>query len=150
MHCKTITHLGSGECCKVSITLEKLEFSQVAPIIQMKCACTQSLGDYWWKQEKEIGLDIHLAGRMSRIFNGLDGGLKRRESENVSRSVLSISFQPHGLQPTRLLCSWNSPSKSTGVGSHSLFQGIFLTQGSNLGLLHCRQTLYYLSHQGRL
>ena len=50
----------------------------MAPIIQMKCACTQSLGDYWWKQEKEIGLDIHLAGRMSRIFDGVDGGLKRR------------------------------------------------------------------------
>ena len=32
--------------------------------------------------------------------------------------------------------------------SHSLLQGIFLTQGSNLGLLHCRQILYHLSHQG--
>ena len=36
----------------------------------------------------------------------------------------------------------------TGVGLHSLLQGIFPTQGSNLGLLHCRQTLYPLSHQG--
>ena len=135
LHCKTITHLGSGECCKVSITLEKLEFSQVAPIIQMKCACTQSLGDYWWKQEKEIGLDIHLAGRMSRIFDGLDGGLKRRESENVSHSVMSNSLWPHGLQPTRLLCSWNSPAKNTGVGCHFLLQGIFLTQRLNMHLL---------------
>ena len=33
---------------------------------------------------------------------------------------------------------------------HSLLQGIFLTQGSNLGLLLCRQILYYLSHQGSL
>ena len=41
-------------------------------------------------------------------------------------------------------------SYNTGVGSHSLLQGIFLTQGSNLGLLHCRWTLYYLSHQGSL
>ena len=148
LHCKTITHLGSGECCKVSITLEKLEFSQVAPIIQMKCACTQSLGDYWWKQEKEIGLDIHLAGRMSRIFNGLDGGLKRRESENVSHSVMSDFLWPHRLQPTRLLCSWNSPGQNTGVGCHSLPQGIFLTQGSNPGILPCRQFLYHLRHQG--
>ena len=38
-----------------------------------------------------------------------------------------------------------SPGKNTGVGSHSLLQGIFLTQGSNRGLLHCRQTLYHLS-----
>ena len=35
----------------------------------------------------------------------------------------------------------------TGVGCHSLLQGIFLTQGPNLGLLHCRQILYHLSHQ---
>ena len=38
--------------------------------------------------------------------------------------------------------------KNTGVGCHFLLQGIFLTQGSNLGLLHCRQTLYHLSHKG--
>ena len=41
-------------------------------------------------------------------------------------------------------------SKSTGVGCHFLLQGIFLTQGSNPGLLHCRQALYHLSHQGRI
>ena len=35
-----------------------------------------------------------------------------------------------------------------GVGSHSLFQGVFLTQGSNLGLLHCRRILYHLRDQG--
>ena len=37
--------------------------------------------------------------------------------------------------------------QSTGVGSHSLLQGIFLTQGSNMGFSHCRQILYHLSHQ---
>ena len=47
----------------------------------------------------------------------------------------------------RLLCPWNSPGKN-GVGCHSLFQGLFLTQGSNPSLLHCRQILYSLSHQG--
>ena len=44
--------------------------------------------------------------------------------------------------------SSGSSVKNTGVGSHSLLQRIFLTQGSNLGLLHCRQILYCLSHQG--
>ena len=39
--------------------------------------------------------------------------------------------------------------QNTGVGCHSLLHGIFLTQGLNLGPLHCRQTLYQLSHQGR-
>ena len=35
-----------------------------------------------------------------------------------------------------LLCPWDSPGKNTGMGCHSLLQGIFLTQGSNLCLLH--------------
>ena len=58
------------------------------------------------------------------------------------------SLRSHGLQPARLFCPWNSPGKNIRVGSHSLLQGIFLTQGLNLGLLHCRQILYSLSHQG--
>ena len=58
-----------------------------------------------------------------------------------SCSVVSDSLRPHGLQPTRLLCPWDFPGTSTGVGCHVLLQGIFLTQESNLGLPHCRQTL---------
>ena len=46
------------------------------------------------------------------------------ESENVSRSVLSDSFQPYGLQPARLLCPWNSPDKNTGVMPFSRFNSI--------------------------
>ena len=42
----------------------------------------------------------------------------------------------------------DSLGRNTGVGCHVLFQEIFPTQGLNLGLLHCRQTLYHLSHQG--
>ena len=48
---------------------------------------------------------------------------------------------------TEQFCSWNS-GKNTGVGSHSLLQGIFLMQGLDPGLLHCRQILYQLSLQG--
>ena len=44
--------------------------------------------------------------------------------------------------------AWNSPGQNTAVGSCCLLQGIFPTQGSNSGLLHCRQILYQLSHQG--
>ena len=44
-------------------------------------------------------------------------------------SGVSGSLQPHGLQPTRLLCPWNFLGKNTGVGCHFLFQGIFPTQG---------------------
>ena len=54
----------------------------------------------------------------------------------LSRSVVSYSLRPHGLQHTRLLCPWDSPGTNTGVGCHVLLQGIFLTQGSNPCLLH--------------
>ena len=60
-----------------------------------------------------------------------------------SHSVVSYSLQPHGLHSP-----WNSPGQNPGVGSLSLLQGIFPTQGSNPGLPHCRQILYQLSHQG--
>ena len=56
-------------------------------------------------------------------------------------SVCAQSFptlQPHGLEPARLLCPWDFPAKNTGVGCHLLLQGIFLTQGLNPGLPHCR------------
>ena len=52
-------------------------------------------------------------------------------------------LQPCGLEPARLLHPWDFPGKNTGVGCCSLHQGIFLTQGLNPGLLHCRH-----SHQG--
>ena len=42
----------------------------------------------------------------------------------------------------------DSPGKDTGVGCHALLQGIFPTQGSNQGRLHCRWILYWLSHHG--
>ena len=44
-------------------------------------------------------------------------------------------------------CPWDSPGKNTGVDCHSLLQEIFPMQGSNPGLLHCRQILYHLGHQ---
>ena len=43
---------------------------------------------------------------------------------------------------------WNSPGQNAGVGSCSLLQGIFPTQGSNPGIPHCRQILCQLSHKG--
>ena len=66
-----------------------------------------------------------------------------------SRSVMYDSLRPHGLWPTRLPSPWDFPGKNTGVGCHFLLQEIFVTQGLNLGLLHCKQILYCLSHQGR-
>ena len=60
--------------------------------------------------------------------------------------VEAESLQPHGLYPARLLCPWNSPGKNTGMGCHSLLQGILPTQGSNLCLLHWQADALPLSH----
>ena len=68
---------------------------------------------------------------------------RHKKSESESPSVVSDSLWPHGLYS-----QWNSPDQNTGMGSLSLLQGIFPTQGSNPDLLHCRQILYQLSHKG--
>ena len=62
--------------------------------------------------------------------------------ESERHSVVSYSLWPH-----ELYSPWNSPGKDTGMGNPFLLQGIFPTQGSNPGLLHCRRILYHLSHK---
>ena len=58
-------------------------------------------------------------------WSGLPFPSPKHESEKWkwSCSVMSNSSQPHGLQPTRLLCPWDFPGKSTGVGSHTFSRG---------------------------
>ena len=63
----------------------------------------------------------------------------------LAKSVVSDSLQPHGPYSP-----WNSPGQNTKVGSLSLLQGIFSTQGLNPGLPHCGHILYQLSHKGSL
>ena len=67
----------------------------------------------------------------------------------------SVSLKVKVAQSCPTLCNlvdsyspWNSLLQNTGVGTHSLLQGIFPTQGLNPGLPHCRQILYQVSHQG--
>ena len=56
----------------------------------------------------------------------------------LSCSVISDSLQLHE----------DYPGKNSAMGCHTLFLGIFPTQGSNSGLPHCRRILYRLSHLG--
>ena len=98
---------------------------------------------------------------LSQIYSLLPQFCFNNQSKEmcVSHSAVSNSLRPHGLQPTRLLCPRNYPDKNTGILipfsipysiGHSLLQEVFLTQELNPGLLHCRQTLYHLSHHGSL
>ena len=65
----------------------------------------------------------------------------------VTQSYLTLC-NPTDCSPPGSSVYSNSSGKNTGVGCHALLQGIFPTQGLNPGLLHCRQILYTLSHQG--
>ena len=58
------------------------------------------------------------------LWSGLPFPSPMHESEKWewSRSVVSDSYRPHGLQPTRLLRPWDSPGESTGVGCHCLLR----------------------------
>ena len=90
------------------------------------------------KQQNKVG-----EAGWPRCCGTIKGMLRSPESERESCSVVSDSLWPHELYNT-----WNSPGQNTGVCSLSLLQGILPTQGSNSGLLHYRQILYQLSHQG--
>ena len=57
-------------------------------------------------------------------------------------------LQAHGLKTARLLCPWDFSGKNSGVGCHSLLQGIFPTQESNPRLLHRWADSLPLRHLG--
>ena len=63
-------------------------------------------------------------------------------------SVMSDSLRPHRQQPARLLCPRDFSGKNTIVGCHFILQGIFLTQGLDLGPLHWQVDSLPLSHLG--
>ena len=71
----------------------------------------------------------------------------RCKKVSVGQSVVSDSAVPWTVAHQAPL-SMGFSRQEYWVGCHALLQGIFLTQGSNPGLLHCRQILYCLSHQG--
>ena len=54
--------------------------------------------------------------------------MKRKSVNVLVTQVMSESQQSHGLQPTRLVCPWDSPGKNTGADCHFLLQGIFFTE----------------------
>ena len=94
----------------------------------------------------------------SPLASAVPGSLQARTLEWVAISfsnawkwkvkVKSLSRVQLFATPWTIYSPWNSPGQNTGVGSLSLLQGIFPTQGSNPGLLYCRRILYQLSHQG--
>ena len=126
-----------------------------------------SLGDVFYCLTPELNLQIRTCRFFShpipiaRLFKGrplFSGGAEyvcilfekskpRRESESIVTQLCLTLCNPMNIAP-RVLSPWDSSDKNTGVGCCALLQGIFPTQGSVPGLLHCRQILYCLSQQG--
>ena len=88
----------------------------------------------------KVATQLYLLSLLPSLWSAISWG-----SESESRSVV-----PNSLRPFGLYSPWDSPGQNTGVGSRSLLQGIFPTQGSNPGLPHCRWIFYQLSHKGSL
>ena len=84
--------------------------------------------DIWWISSDVKELSVNCCRYdISAVVIFFKKPLKKVES--ISHSIVSNSLWPHGLQPAKILCPWDFPGKNTGVGSHSLLQGIFSTQG---------------------
>ena len=102
-------------------------------------ATSSSRGSSWLRNQTHIAC-ISYIGRWILYHCTTWEAQVSIESERCS--VVSHSLRLHGLYSP-----WNSSGQNTGGGSLSLLQGIFPTQGSNPGLLHCRQILYQLTHK---
>ena len=121
---------GDSDTCYNRMSLEDTVLSEKA-----RHQRTDIVWCHSWRSLEESNPWTERRGRGPR------GGGKWGVSE--CHSVMSDTLQSHGLWSP-----WNSPGQNTGVGSLSLLQGIFLTQGSSPGHPHCRQILYQLSHKG--
>ena len=69
----------------------------------------------------------------------------RCPGQHQSLSRVRLCVTPMECGPSSSSVPWDPPGQNTEVGCHALLQGIFPTQGSSLGLLHCRQILHRLS-----
>ena len=110
------------------------------------------------KKAAELGADLCGIGSLE-LFEGENPQRDPKMILPAAKCIIGFGFAvPRGLYMTMdigsqyytytsmwLLCPWNSPGKNTGVGSHSLLQGIVSTHRWNLGLPHCWQILYHLS-----
>ena len=85
-------------------------------------------GKWWWYQQLIYQAPVSLGFSRQEHWSGLPFPSPMHESEKWkwSRSVVSDSQPPHGLQPTRLLRPWNFPGKSPGVGCHCLLRKLCL------------------------
>ena len=152
---------------------EKLRFLKEEEILPQDCNI-KSTQLPWWLSHKESVCQCRRHGFQSVIWDDLTCCRATKPTPQLLRACALEPKSPNYYSPTpwspapqecvlssfshvrffatpwtvahQLLCPWHSPGKNTGVGCHFLLQGIFLTQGSNPGLLgSCidRQVFYH-------
>ena len=120
---------------RITIPREESSYFSVQPVVK-------GIATYKTQFAEEGGNAGATSSHGSVPNNGLTL-LLRLKVKSESCSVMSDPLRPQGIY-----CAWDSPGQSTGLDSRSLFQGIFLTQESNQGLLHWRRILYQFSYWG--
>ena len=107
----------------------------------------------WSRGNTEMRSYLQNTGQFNKWWSHLDNvqNLGQRDKwvfALVAQSCPTLCDPWTAVHQGGLLCPWVFPGKDTGMGCHFLLQGIFPTQGSNLGLLHCREILYWLGYKG--
>ena len=129
--------------CKNNIKRQVSLYSECAFFIHFSWGSDHSVACKFFKWDVKAKLSISVSWYLSFFFFFFGFLSFKEKNESVGCSVMSDSFETLWTVVCQLLCPWNSPGKNSEVSCHSLLQGIFLLQGSNLGLLHCRQIFFF-------
>ena len=117
---------------------------------EVVCLKKRSQGTGIQMEERRVKEEKEQPGGIIRLTTAMDDWLPLQPGfwREVSQlSCVRLFVTPWTVwRPARPLCPWKSPDKNAGVGSRSLLQGIFPTQGLSQDLPHCGQILYHLSH----
>ena len=116
------------------------------------CVCVRARARFQAvKEKKHIDYFLKFCKKISKVLltNALELTCFPYESENEVSQLCLALYDPMDCSLTRLLRPWDFPGKSNGMGCRFLLQGIFPTQGSNPGLLHCRRILLPAEPQGK-
>ena len=149
------THVGAGLWASSNAGVRLKEPPQFLPLDSSKFSSIQWLSCVWlfqtpWTAAHQASLSITNSWSLLKLMT-IDwiGDAIQPSPPLLSLSPPAFNHSQH--QGSHALYSpWNSLGQNAGVGSLSLLQGIFPTQGSNPGLPHCRRILYQLSHKGSL
>ena len=111
-----------------------------------ECMCQNWSGSVWVSASLVAQMVKYLPAMRETQVRFLDQEDPLEKGMATHSSTLAWKIPP--MEKPGRYSPWDFPGKNTGVGCHYILQGIFLVQGSNPGLPHCRQILYHLSHQG--